>query len=64
MSIVNGKHVCAKFVQTLRKQQLLKDSWEVTLEEQMAIFIMPIGHSERKCYKNDFSILVKQLMTL
>lgn len=51
-----------KFCQIFRKQELLKDSHEVTIEEQMSIFLMTAGHKETECYKNSFNILVKQLV--
>lgn len=37
------RHVFIKFCQTLRRQKLL----QVTIEEQMAIFLITIGHNER-----------------
>lgn len=47
------KTFIGKVCQTLSEVQLLKDSREATIEEQVAIFLMTIGHHEKiECYKN------------
>ncbi|XP_059636049.1 uncharacterized protein LOC132278265 [Cornus florida] len=41
------KHVFLRLCQELKRKDLLKDSREISVEEQMAIFLMTIGHNER-----------------
>ncbi|KAK6161036.1 hypothetical protein DH2020_004417 [Rehmannia glutinosa] len=59
MDVINGhhkrchqlfrmeKHVFLRLTKELRQRNLLNDSREVSVEEQLAIFLMTIGHDER-----------------
>ncbi|GFP95360.1 hypothetical protein PHJA_001680300 [Phtheirospermum japonicum] len=42
-----GKHVFLRLTNDLRQRSLLKDSREVSVEEQLATFLMTIYHDER-----------------